>query len=375
MKKSTYIVIGIIVIILVVVLIRNSKSKIATGGEPIQIGGVFGLTGDAAAWGEAAKNGAELAVKDINARGGVLGRPLQLDVEDMRSSSEGSISAVSKLISTNGVKAIVGPTWLDSYQGAATLVKDNNVVLISSDAGIEAVNGDAIHRNAFSTWYRTDVKARIIVDYMASHGVKKLAQVYQNDPYYTDFAARVEKYSKIDGIQIVSTELVNSGVADMRTQTLKLKSSGADAVIFALYDEKSVISFLQTKHNILPALPMYGDEFVHDHYAVPEYEGLYDGTIYFYAAEPRADFVTEYKNAYNTDPVFGAATAYDAVMVIADMFTHKGLDADYNFYLRSTTFDSAAYGKFTFDALGGVQTANNQFDLFKVTNNVATKIN
>ncbi len=352
----------------------NADKKPMTTQESIKIGGAFGLTGDAASWGEAAKNGAELAVRDINAQGGIHGHPLELIVEDMRSSSAGSISAVTKLISFNKVKAIVGPTWLDSYQGAAELVKDKNIILISPDAGIEAVNGNIIHPNVFSTWYRTDVKAKIISEYMANHGVKKLAQIYQNDPYYTDFAARVKKYSEARGITIVSTELVDSGVADLRTQTLKLKSSGADAVIFALYDEKAVINFLKTKHNILPHLPMYGDEFINDHYAQPDYKDLYDGVVYFSASAPDKGFRKSYVETYKTDPVFGAATSYDAVIAIAAMLRDKGIDTNYNSYLRSQPFHGAAYGTFTFDAIGGVQADNNQFDLFKITNNNAEKI-
>ncbi len=375
MSKNTKIVLAIIVVIAVGAFVKLKSSKNSSvGAEPIKIGGVFALTGDAAAWGEADRNGAQLAVEDINSRGGINGHPVQLIVEDMQSSSKGSISAVSKLINIDKVSAIVGPSWMDVYQGVGDLVKNNNIVLMSPDAGIEAINGDVVHRNLFSTWYRSDVKAKLIVDYMAKQGIKKLAQLYQNDPYYTDFAARIKKYADQDGIQIVTTELINSGATDVRTPALKIKASGADAVIFGLYDEKSTFNFLRIKKDSFPNMPLFGDELAQDHYSKPEYIDLYENIVYFSAAQPDKNFSDTYTAKFKTTALFGAAPSYDATMILSKAIEDKGVGADYNTYLRSTTFKSVTYGSVTFDEIGGVKTKNNQFDLWKVVNNKAVKI-
>lgn len=375
MTKNQKIILVIGLALVVVIVGWRASQNRDKRSDTVKIGAVFGLTGDAASWGEAARNATLMAVEEINANGGINGRPIELIIEDMQSSSKGSISAVSKLINVDKAAAIVGPTWLDSYQGAAELVKNNNVVLISPDAGIEAVNGDTVHRNVFSTWYRTDVKAKMISEYMAKNGVKKLAQLYENDSYYTDFANRVKKYSEQSGIQVVATELLNADVTDVRTPTLKLKASGADAIIFGLYDDNALYNFLKVRKTSFPTMPLFSDELVHDHYTKPEYKGLYENTVYFHATQPNNIFEQNYLTKYKIESAFGAAPAYDAMMIIAKMLKDKGLNADYNGYLRSTTFKSAAYGDMMFDELGGVKTENNQFNLWKVIDSKAIKLN
>lgn len=347
----------------------------AVSGETIKIGAALMLTGDQPSWGEAARNAALMAVDDINAQGGIQGKNVQLVIEDMQGTSKGSIAAVSKLINVDNVAAILGPTWIDVYQGAIELVKDNNTVLISPDAGIEAVNGETLHRNVFSTWYRTDVKAKMIAEYMARSGVKKLAQLYQNDSYYIDFANRIEKYAKQNGIQVIITEMVNTGTTDVRTSTLKLKASGADAIIFGLYEEKAIFNFLKVRRDSFPSMPLFADEFAADNYTKKEYAGLYENTVYFHAVAPESGFKEVYEKRFKTPPLFGAAPAYDAMTVIARMLNENGLGVDQNAYLRATKFKSVGYGEMTFDEIGGIKTENNQFNLWKVTANKALKVN
>ena len=150
--------------------------------------------------------------------------------------------------------------------------------------------------------------------------------------------------------------------------------------MFALYDDKQLYNFLSMHKQSFPIVGMYGDELVEDHYKNEKFAGLYEGITYFHAALPKADFVKEYKARFGTDPVFGAGPAYDAVMIFAKMFKEKGLQGDqqatidYNSYLRSTAFETVSYGTMTFDPIGGVKTANNQFDLWKIQQGVAEKV-
>lgn len=366
--------------------VGGDQKPTAAEPGPIKIGGAFALSGDSSvtAWGEASRNSTLMAIDDINAKGGIGGRKVELVIEDMRSTSRGSVSAVSKLINIDKVAAIVGPSWFDVYQGAEGIANGKNIVMITPDGGIEALNGTAegktVHKNVFSTWYRTDVKAKMVAKYMVDNGVKRLAGLYANDSYYLDFSARIEKYAKEYGIEIVATEKINEGATDIRTLALKIKDSKPDAVFFGFYDEKNILGFLRVHKDTFPSVPLYGDEIVHDHYLKPEYKDLYEGTVYFHATIPQSDFVLKYKARFGIDPVFGAGTAYDATMIISKMLEEKGINTatnqpNYDAYLRSTTFDTVSYGSMTFDEIGGVKTENNQFDLWKVSGNKITKVN
>ncbi len=247
---------------------------------------------------------------------------------------------------------------------------------MTPDGGVEAINSPINHKNVFSTWYRTDVKAKLMVEYMAKNGIKKLALMYQNDPYYNDLAKRIEKYAALNNITIVDAEKINEGTADVRTPALKIRDSQPDAVFFGLYDEKDIYNLLKIHKDTFLGVTLYGDEFVHDHYGRPEYKDLYEDAVYFHAAAPASDFVAKYKARFGSEPVFGAGPAYDATMILARMLEEKGLNAsDYDTYLLTTTFDSVSYGSMTFDDIRGVKTANNQYDLWKIQNNKAVKVN
>lgn len=351
----------------------QSGQKIGTSG-PIKIGGAFGLTGDASAWGEASRNAAILAVDEINKNGGIRGRQIKLISEDTHSTSEGSVSVVSKLLNIDKVSAIIGPTWLDVYQGAAPLVKNTNVIMITPDAGVEAINGKVFNRNVFSTWYRSDVKAGFIVKHMAEHSVKRLFIVFQNDSYYGDFADRMKKYAQEFNVEVVGTELVNSGMKDLRTVALKAKALNPDAIMLGLYDEGALLNFLQVHYQIMPNASLYGDEIVIDFVGKEGYKELLNGVKFFNAIDPTATFRGVYKNKYGVDPTFSAGTAYDTTMIIAKALTDKGVGADLNDYLRSTTFHTVSFGDMMFDKLGGVQTGNNQFVLKILQNGVVKEI-
>jgi len=89
--------------------------------EMIKIGGAFAFTGFASGWGEVERNAISLAIEEINNAGGINGKHVKLIAEDTLSDGTKTVSAVQKLINVDGVKIIIGPTWLDTFGGAAPL--------------------------------------------------------------------------------------------------------------------------------------------------------------------------------------------------------------------------------------------------------------
>ncbi len=374
MKTQTKIKIGIggIIVALFVGVLAMS-GVFSTDGQKdtgaITIGAALGLTGDAAAWSEASFNGAKLAVAEINANGGVNGRPLELVVEDTRSTSKDTVSAVSKLQNIDHANAFL-VTWLDVYQGAASLLTEGQVML-SPDAGVEAVNGEKVYPRVFSTWYRTEPKSDLIVKYMAEHGKKKLYMVAQNDSYYVTATQFMEAAAKKYGVEVIGTDLVSPNT-DMKTILAKIASAKPDAVWFAFYDERSAVELMQKRSYLVSnGIEFYGDEFVQQNYTRPEFAGQFEG-VYFYAPQtPDRRFFDAYTKRYGTEPVFGASTSYDAVYMLARMFRDNPKDIDA--YMRSTQFDTVSYGKATFDRIGGIATPTNYFTIKRVENGKAAE--
>jgi branched-chain amino acid transport system substrate-binding protein len=363
---------AILIALIVIILSVNKESDKNLSEGSVKIGAALPLTGDASIWGEAALNGIKLAVKEINDKGGINNKKLELNIEDTRSTSKDSVSAVSKLQNIDGAKALlVG--WLDVYQGAESVLKPDTL-MISPDAGIEGVNGTKMHTNVFSTWYRTQPKSELAIKHMVNDGKKKLYIIAQNDSYYATAVGFMEEAAAKYGIEIVGKEMLNSGT-DMQTILAKADVKKPDAVFVALYDEKQNVDFLKKHSSLLSSnVSIYGDEFIQQNYARTDYNSAWFEEFYFYGPKtPNASFFNKYKSTYNVDPVFGASTAYDSVYMIAKAL--KDNPTDLNSYMRQTKFDTVSYGTVTFDALGGVATPESYFVMKQIKNGVPVNIN
>lgn len=363
MNKKLWIGLGIIIIFITYILFFNDSNKNIASTETIKIGAALALTGDAAEWGEQALNGAKLAVSEINAKGGVDGKQLELITEDTKSTSKDTVSAVSKLQNVDGAKALI-VSWLDVYQGAESVLK-NDTYIISPDSGIEAINGETVKPRVYSTWYRTQPKSELAIKHMSENGVKKLYLLAENDSYYTGALGFMKEAATKYGIEIVGTDQPTSADS-LKSIMLKIKNKSPDAVFFAFYDEQKNYEFLAKYKSFLgDSVKIYSDEFIRQNYQNETYPaGSFNG-IYFYAPQnPDKAFYDAYKTTYGSEPIFGASTAYDTVYMIAEISKKSPENLDE--FMRKTTFNTASYGKVTFDAIGGVQAKENYFEMKQV---------
>lgn len=362
-KHWPWLVIALLALGVISLALVNRETGKQPNTEQIVIGAALGLTGDAATWGEASLNGAQLAVDEINANGGVKGKRIALAVEDSKSDSKGAVLAVAKLRDVNKAQAIIG-SWLDIYQGYENNVPEGSLI-ISPDAGIEAVNKPNLHPRVFSTWYRTQPKSDLAVQHMADHGRKKLYLLVQNDPYYVTVSEFMEQAAKANGVEIVGKDLLTPE-SDMKAILPKIARSRADTVFFAFYDERLNTEFLKRQKEILGAeIAVYGDEFVQQNYERTDYNPAWFEGIYFYAPrKPDEGFYNAYVSRYQKEPVFGASTTYDAVHMIAQALADQPKDMDQ--YMRSTSFKTVSYGQVSFDEIGGIKAPENYFTIKQV---------
>lgn len=366
MSKTMKIILSIIALVIIILLVRGvAMKKSTTSNEVIKIGAALGLTGESAEWGEVSKNGAMLAIDEINSKGGIHGKKLELVIEDTRSTSKDTLSAVTKLQSIDKTKAML-VTWLDIYQGSESIINPDSFI-ISPDSGVEAINGEKTHPRIFSTWYRTQPKSELAIKHMSEHGVKTLYLLGENDSYYTTALTFMKEAADKYGITIVGVEQPTSADA-LKTIFVKIKEKNPDAVFFAFYDEQKSYEFLAkyksfTKQNV----KVYGDELIRQNYASDKYpKGTFEG-IYFYSPmNPDNTFTEKYRARFNTEPVFGASTSYDAIYMIAKALEKNPTDVDT--FFKNNSFDTVSYGKTTFDELGGVSPKQDYFEMKQIIN-------
>ena len=358
-------IIAVIVIVAVTTgIVLSKNNRLEPINQPIKIGAALGLTGDASTWAEMSLKGAQMAVEELNKNGGINGNQIELVVEDTKSSAAGSISAVQKLVSIDNVTSILGPTWLDVYPGAQGTVTGKKIVMISPDAGAEAINTPTKYENIFSSWYRSQPKAELFAKHLHDNGVKRLDIIVQNDAYYTDLANRIEIESKKFGIEIVRKELINGGDADFRTLVTKIKSDNVDMVFAALYDQKAIDAFFKNRSQIFPDMKLSSDEFGQDYVDNADYAKLVNNMYFFSATRQDDSFEVKFKQKYNEVPKFGASNSYDAIMILA-----QALEKDPEHladYISKTQFDTVTFGKMGFDDVHGATTKNTTYVMKQV---------
>ena len=344
-------------IILIVMVLLILSGCVPEEEETIKIGGAFGLTGFASAWGEVDMNGALFAVEEVNKAGGVNGKNVELVVEDIISDSVKTVSAVQKLINVDNVVAIIGPTWLDTFGGAAPLADEYNVIMITPSASITAIKSEQKYENVFSTWYRTDKEAERLAEYLADAKQKKIALFFGNDPFWQDITNYFRDYAKENNLEILGDFKFNAGEKDFRTLLTKAKDLGVSAIFFGMNDEAGLFAFLKQREELYPESVLYTTEYIEE-FAVEgsDLEDYLSGVYYASPAEADSSFAQKYKERFNKQPLFSASNSYDATKILLEAIekTDTASAENLRMYIMTNEFETATFGTVRFDDIGGL---------------------
>ena len=291
----------------------------AQNGEVYKIGGMGPLTGDAASYGMSVKQGAEIAINEINAAGGVNGKNLELVFEDDECDEEKAISAYNKVVD-EGVVAILGAVTSGcSIAVSGESVNDGILQITPSGSAQDCTAND----NAFRICFTDPLQGETMAKYIAEQGYLNVAIIYNAADEYskgiTD--AFIEEAGK-QGLAIEAEESFNTGDVDFKTQLTKIKATDADCIFLPIYyTEVGYISEQATTVGL--DLPYFGcdgwdgiiDQLNGD---TTNIEGATFLTPFIATdeAENIKSFVSAYEAAYSSKPDQFAADGYDAVYAI-----------------------------------------------------------
>ena len=304
-----------------------------TGLTELYIGGIGPLTGDYANYGVSVKQGAELAAKEINAKGGVNGFKLVVNYEDSQGAGDSAVSAYGKQMD-EGMKVSLGCVLSGETSAVVAAAKADGILLLTPSASsVAAIDGnDAAFRVCFSDPYQGVAAAQYVNQYDLG---KKVAVFYASDNDYSvglyeNFKAESAKY----GIEIVETQTFDDSIkTDFNTQIQAIKDSGAELVFVPIYAAEAALFLTQAKGKL--DIPVFGcdgfDGLLTKISNVSDANGVLMLTP-FTADSPEKlvqDFVTAYKAAYNgATPDQFAADGYDAVYAIAAALEHADVTPD-----------------------------------------------
>lgn len=294
----------------------------AVNAADIKIGAAEALTGPAAKYGLAIRNGLELAVDEINAGGGVNGRKITLVLEDEQGKKEEAITVFKKLIFQEKVLMVFGPTLSNSAFAADPVANAAKVVAFGTSNTADGITamGPYVFRNSVM---ESDVLPVTVRAATKHFNLKKVAVIYGNDDAFTKsgydvFKATLEKQK----IAVTDTETYAKGDVDFKAQLTKIKSTNPDAIVCSCLAEEAANIILQTR-SLGMKQPFVGGNGFNSPKLFEIAKNAADDTIMGspWSAENSAPanqaFVSKYKLRFKADPDQFAAQAFDAMKLVA----------------------------------------------------------
>jgi branched-chain amino acid transport system substrate-binding protein len=207
----------------------SSAFAASSAGEPIKIGAIFAVTGPAAYLGAPEEKTARMFQDEINAAGGILGRPVKIVVKDSGGSSEKAISFAKQLIEEEGVVAIVGPTTSGESVAIKDLCQQVGMPLISCAAAETIV--DPVAKYVFKTPQKDNYVVEWIYKTMNKLGISKIGVIASNTGFGNGGKAQLEKYSSKYGIDIAVSEVYDANATDLSALLTKVGAGGVQAIV------------------------------------------------------------------------------------------------------------------------------------------------
>jgi branched-chain amino acid transport system substrate-binding protein len=330
----------------------------ATAQAPIRIGASLSLTGTYAKLGKYQQEGYQLCAKDLNAKGGLLGRPLEVVVYDDQSMPATGVRLYEKLITEDKVDAVMGPYSSPITEAVANVTEKYRKVMVSPLAATTSIFKKG-RKHVFMVISPAEVYLEGLIDMAAKRGLKTVAIVNEDTLFTKSSAVGTADLAKKRGLQVVFQEAYPKGNTDFSALLVKMRATNPDVVAAATYFDDAVALTRQMKElNVNPK--MLGVTVGGD---LPEFYDLLKlnaeyiyGATQWEAALPypgQKEFTEGYRKEFGREPVYHSAAGYAGCVVYAEAVKRAGtLDSDKVREVLLKLETRTAFGDFKVDADG-----------------------
>ena len=341
----------------------------SSDASTFKLGNIGPLTGAAAIYGNATKNGAQLAVDEINAAGGSI--QFEHNCQDDEHDPEKSVNAYNNLKDW-GLQVLVGPTTTNPCVAVSAETNSDNVFELTPSAssndvigGQEDADGNvttARKDNVFQMCFTDPNQGTASAQYLAKKQLgTKIAVIYNNsDAYSTGIYKKFEAEAANQGLQIVSTStFTDDNATDFSVQLNDAKNNGADLVFLPIYYTPAAL--ILTQANGMGYEPdFFGCDGMDGILTVEGFdtklaEGLMLLTPFVATAtdEKTSAFTKAYKDAYGDEPIQFAADAYDCVYVVKELLEKTSCTPDMSASDICDKLKAAIVDGYTYSGLTG----------------------
>jgi branched-chain amino acid transport system substrate-binding protein len=340
--------------ILAIALLLVGCSTLAgeTEQETVHIGAILILSDIGSDWGSATLNGAQLAATDINKNGGINGKQLEIVAQDNPGDDPKSAISAYNALKLQGINTIIGTTWSTSAWALMPVACEDKTLLFSATVGTPQFTEACEY--TFNTYQADTLLSYDLGVQLYESGHRKLAVLANQDSWQSEQGKAVREGFTHAGGTIVLYSLTDMDETDYRTDALKIKESGADAVFFLVHlgYQAEAVQQLRQAGITAPLYTVYLDQPT-----IEKAGKAIEDTIVATSVTPTQAFSEEYEAAYGMKPTIGADTGYDTVMLIAQAMQNTGSTDPtiLSEYLQTVKTYNGASGKITFDQYGGAR--------------------
>lgn len=347
----------------------STQGSSEKASAPIKIGGIGPITGAAAIYGQAVKNAAEMAVEEINAKGGLQ---FELKFEDDENDAEKSVNAYNNLKDW-GMQISLGTVTTQPCIAVSTEVNADRIFALTPSASSTDVIGGQPDKNGNVTIHRKDNMFQMCftdpnqgvasAQYIKNQSLgTKIAVIYNNsDAYSTGIYQKFQTEADELGLDVVCVKTFTDDSAnDFTSQLNDIKSAGADLVFLPIYYTPA--SLILSQANKMQYAPkFFGVDGMDgiltlDNFDTSLAEGVMLLTPFTADAEDELtkNFVSKYKEKYKDTPNQFAADAYDCIYVIYQACVKEGIDASMSASdICEKLIETFTADDFSFDGLTG----------------------
>ncbi|NLW55813.1 MAG: ABC transporter substrate-binding protein [Firmicutes bacterium] len=324
MNKRLLVIIGVILILLLVLV------AVFTGrreSDTIKIGTIMSMSGVVSHYGIQTRDAIQMAIDEINAEGGVLGKKVELLAEDDEKNPEKTMNALIKLATKDKVPAIIGALTSDCTLAITKEAQQRNVLLLTPTSTNDAVTdaGDLIFRSCFKDSFQGSIVARFSIETL---GAQKAAILYDmNNDYSVGLTKAFQETFESLGGQLVAIESYAGGDKDFNAQITKIKAADPDVLFIPDYYSTISLVIKQVRNQGLDVTMLGADGWDElTGQAGDEAIGSYYSNHY----SPDADdpdvqeFVRKYRERFNVTPNALAVLGYDATYILLEAMERAG---------------------------------------------------
>jgi branched-chain amino acid transport system substrate-binding protein len=295
----------------------------------IKIGAVTCLTGGLSTFGVSSKQGADLAVGEINNAGGVLGEPIDLIVEDNGSKAGETATIFRKFVSQDKVAAILGDLTSSATMEGAPIAQDAKIPMLTPSATNVAITkvGNYIFRSCFVDPFTGRIMAKFALDQLKAKQAIVITDVKQD--YSVGLTEAIRQYFVANGARILTELSYSSGDTNFRTQLTEVRVAHPDVIFLPGYYTEAALILRQAKQLGIDC-PFVGGEGWDSPVLIQIAGKSADGNYYtdhFSANDPSPrvqKFVQEYRAKYGSIPDALAALWYDGARLLAQALQRAG---------------------------------------------------